>query len=57
MILKRCRKKFMRAVRRQISLNRHRRSMLKHYKIDSAMVLAMELRDLTVKETKADHVR
>ena len=42
---------------RQISLNRHRRSMLKHYKIDSAMVLAMELRDLTVEESKTDHVR
>ena len=42
----------MRAVRRQISLNRHRRMMLKHYKIDNAMVVAMELGELTVEETK-----
>ena len=40
----------MRAVRRQISLNRHRRSMLKHYNIDSAMVMAMEQKDLTVED-------
>ena len=42
----------MRAVRRQISLIKHRKMMLKHYKLDSAMVMAMELRELAIEDRK-----
>ena len=42
----------MRAVRRQISLNKHKRMMLKHFRLDNAMVMAMEFKELYIDDSK-----
>lgn len=47
---KKYRKVMIRAVRRQILLNVHRKKLLKQFKIGSAMVTAMEHTDLIVEE-------
>ena len=40
----------MRAVMRQISLNQHRRLLLKQFKLHSASIFAMELKEFQVAE-------
>lgn len=44
---------FLRAIRRQISINKHKKALLKQSKVSSAMVLAMEQKEFLVKEQSA----
>ena len=51
---KRYQKMLLRAVKRQILLNAHKRALLKDFKVSSAMVLAMDAGELNIEEEKPE---